>query len=1031
MNIAKLYELFKSPGVEYRGKPFWSWNGELKKDELIRQVEIMGEMGFGGYFMHSRCGLITEYLGDEWFELINAVADAGEKAGLENWLYDEDRWPSGSAGGKASEEMKYRMKSVYLYEISPEDFQWTEDIMRAFAAKVLPDGISISGYAEIISENQLPAWESLKDAEGEARVLVFKVVYDTPSSNYNGNTYIDTMNAEAVRHFIDLTHEEYLKRCGDRFGRTIKGIFTDEPHRGHAMDNFSEKDGVRSSAIFYTDDIFEEFESRYGYDAAALLPEIFYRLNGDPVSKVRIDYFDLGCDLFCERFMKQINDWCEAHDHVLTGHLLHEDLLCYQTVPCGSLMRGYQYMGNPGIDLLGNNNYSYWVAKQCASVVRQFGKKWMLSEMYGVSGWEFPLRGHKRLGDWQALFGVNVRCPHLAWYTMEGECKRDYPASTSYQSPYWKDYSLVETYFARFGAMMSTGTPVCDLLVLEPVESMWALSHLKWAKWIRSLDEDAHALEEVYQKTFHQLAGRRIDFDYGEEQIMARNYRIEGGKLCIGHGSYSSVLVSGALTIRESTVRILREFLEAGGRVVFAGELPGYVGGVHSDACSRLISEYENAVQIDLESIGACMAETEVSPITSDACSAVFNQVRTDGVDYISAWLNTDGDRPTGEFTVTAALPEDYRAEIWELETGARYIYPSVLADGVHTLKCSMEAAGTMVLVFTKNTDSLPVYSAALPDITGELTAGVFELELDEPNVLVLDYVRYMLDDDAGFSELREVLKTDQAVRDRVGIEYRGGEMLQPWFAKKMCNEAYGKLTLEYPFIVETIPEGTVWLAGERPELNEYFCNGVKLNAAGGWWVDNAFEKMEIPAGVLKPGKNTITVVTDFRRTTNIEAVYILGSFGVSPCAGKSAITALSMTAGLDDMAQHSLPFYGGRATIIIAPEQYMPRVNPDAERILMQVPECSGALASVQVCGRSIPLAWEPYTADITEAVKQKQPIRVTLVNTRRNTFGPLHIVPVRLDGYGPGEFVTSGERWHDEYSFIEASVGRIIFRS
>ena len=102
MKITELYEQFQNPSVAWRGKPFWSWNGELEKDELIRQSHVLGEMGFGGYFMHSRSGLITEYLGDEWFDLINSTADAGEKEGLEVWLYDEDRWPSGSAGGSVT-----------------------------------------------------------------------------------------------------------------------------------------------------------------------------------------------------------------------------------------------------------------------------------------------------------------------------------------------------------------------------------------------------------------------------------------------------------------------------------------------------------------------------------------------------------------------------------------------------------------------------------------------------------------------------------------------------------------------------------------------------------------------------------------------------------------------------------------------------------------------------------------------------------------------------------------------------------------
>ena len=89
---------FQRPEAAYRGKPFWSWNGELDEKELKRQIHIIKEMGFGGAFMHSRAGLITEYLGEEWFELTNVSADEGDKLGLEMWLYDEDRWPSGSAG---------------------------------------------------------------------------------------------------------------------------------------------------------------------------------------------------------------------------------------------------------------------------------------------------------------------------------------------------------------------------------------------------------------------------------------------------------------------------------------------------------------------------------------------------------------------------------------------------------------------------------------------------------------------------------------------------------------------------------------------------------------------------------------------------------------------------------------------------------------------------------------------------------------------------------------------------------------------
>ena len=81
----------RSPEAAYRGKPFWSWNGELEKEELLRQIGYMKEMGFGGFFMHSRTGLITEYLGEEWFRFIRNCARRGAELGMESWIYDEDR----------------------------------------------------------------------------------------------------------------------------------------------------------------------------------------------------------------------------------------------------------------------------------------------------------------------------------------------------------------------------------------------------------------------------------------------------------------------------------------------------------------------------------------------------------------------------------------------------------------------------------------------------------------------------------------------------------------------------------------------------------------------------------------------------------------------------------------------------------------------------------------------------------------------------------------------------------------------------
>ncbi len=1031
MSLKDLHSIFKNPAAVWRGKPFWSWNGELEKEELLRQGKILGEMGFGGYFMHSRSGLSTEYLGDEWFDLINVTADAGEADGLETWLYDEDRWPSGSAGGMVSEDESLRMKSLSLFETSLEKFSWDKDMIASFVILLKEDRITMSDFAPIKEgDNIETAFEKLK-GDGERKVIYFKIVPDKPNSNYNGNTYIDTMSRKAVDRFIELTHEKYKSRCGDRFGKSIKGIFTDEPHRGETMSKTFENDGVRSCIISWTDDLFEEFEKRYGYNPIPLLPRLFYRLNEEKMEKVRIDYIDLCCNLFNERFAVPCNEWCKENGIVFTGHVLHEDSLTSQTTPNGSLMRFYLNMEAPGVDVLTGKNNRYWLAKQLSSVARQFDKKWLLSELYGCTGWEYSLRSHKALGDWQALFGINLRCPHLSWYTMEGESKRDYPASISYQSSYWKDYNFVESYFARFGLMISQGESICDTLVLSPIESVWGIAHINWANWVECRDEDVRCIEGIYAKTFHQLAENRIDFDYGEEQILAENYRLEktenGALLYVGKCPYKKVVISGALTLRESTYNILKEFVSLGGRVIFCDDVPAYVGGIKSDAFVKLAEDGE---KVSLNNLGEYLLKDDICPIKSEASKTVFAQARKIDGGYIYAFINIDRDNPAGKVKLSAPLP-DYQLQFWDMESGSRYEYPAKIENGNIIFEIDMDAVQSVMLVFAENKEELPIFDIKTSTETGKLSEGEFEFELEEPNVCVLDYARIKVDNDAEFSPLKEVLKIDNELRDRLGIERRGGEMLQPWFAKNKYKAPLGNVTLEYPFYIDVLPTETIYLAGERPEHWNYYCNGVKLENKNknDFWVDNAFKKMEIPKSAIKQGKNIITATTEFKRISNIESVYIVGNFGVIAKAGESRLVELPKTLPLSGMEEKALPFYGARTTIIIPKEKYLPLVDANAKQIFIKVPNASGSVANVEYGNKKTVLAWEPWTADITEAVKEGLDIKVTLVNSRRNTFGPLHCVPTILWAYGPPNFVSEGDGFSDEYARIPASIGEITF--
>ena len=108
-------DLFQNPTNEYRGTPLWSWNGKLKLDQLLRQIDHLEAMGFGGFHMHTRVGLDTKYLGDEFMAMVKACVERAKAKGMKAWLYDEDRWPSGFAGGMITDkDEKYAARHLLI-----------------------------------------------------------------------------------------------------------------------------------------------------------------------------------------------------------------------------------------------------------------------------------------------------------------------------------------------------------------------------------------------------------------------------------------------------------------------------------------------------------------------------------------------------------------------------------------------------------------------------------------------------------------------------------------------------------------------------------------------------------------------------------------------------------------------------------------------------------------------------------------------------------------------------------------------------
>ena len=96
---------FANPSSEYRTAPLAVWNSKVTNAEVERTIQELKDAGFGGLFVHPRPGLITEYMSDEWYSLYKHAIDYAKEKDMKVWIYDENSYPSGFAGGHVPEEM--------------------------------------------------------------------------------------------------------------------------------------------------------------------------------------------------------------------------------------------------------------------------------------------------------------------------------------------------------------------------------------------------------------------------------------------------------------------------------------------------------------------------------------------------------------------------------------------------------------------------------------------------------------------------------------------------------------------------------------------------------------------------------------------------------------------------------------------------------------------------------------------------------------------------------------------------------------
>ncbi len=996
-------ELFRNPGSEYRGAPFWAWNCRLEKDELLWQLEVLKEMGFGGAHMHVRTGMATEYLSDEHMALIKACVEKCREEEMLAWLYDEDRWPSGAAGGIVTKEKKYRARYLLL---TPVPYGDPKNICRhvdsSASAKRTENGQLLACYDICLDEKGcLLSGKRIGEQEKAAGTKWYAYLETpNPSPWYNGQTYVNTLDPAAIRRFIEVTYERYRQSLGEDLGGIAPAIFTDEPQFSRKSTlNFPEES--KDVILPWTDDLPQTFRVAYGEDLVEKLPELLWELPEGRVSTARYHYHDHTCQRFTEAFARQCGGWCEDHGLMLTGHMMEEPTLESQTHALGEAMRSLSRFQLPGIDML-CDCIELTTAKQAQSTAHQYGREGVLSELYGVTGWDFDFRGHKFQGDWQAALGVTVRVPHLSWVSMEGEAKRDYPASIHYQSPWWRDYRYVEDHFARVNTALTRGKPLVKLGVIHPVESYW----LRYGPASQT-GEIRQQLDRDFQNVTQWLLNGGIDFDFISESLLPELCEKGGAPLRVGQMAYDAILVPGCETLRNTTLDRLEAFRQAGGRLVFMGEAPRFAEAVPSSR-GKALWEKAYRVPFDREALLAALEPIRLVELRDASGMRTENlicQLREDAQDR---WLFLA--HSAKPYHRDIPKPQKLRLTVEGLWDVTEY---DTLSGEIKPLSAEAVRGKTVLNRTLYDLDSLLLRLSPRRETVKQAPAQAgqwkplpvpeqVEFRLEEENVLLLDKAQASLDGGA-WTQTMELLRLDNKLREKLGWQNRDGHVAQPWTVTE--TEAPHSVKLRFRVFSDREIPG-VKLALEQGRTARVLLNGREVGPVEGWFTDKSIVIRTL--GNLRRGENIIEATVSFTKRTGLEWCYLLGSFGVKLWGAGRELTELPKRLGFDCVTRQGLPHYGGNITYRIP--------VPKGGRLRVTVPHYAGAAVRVAVDGQQGYIAYPPYALELDTA-QGPHTLEIKLLGHRWNCFGPVHLADPQFRWLGPNCWHTEGAGWTESY--------------
>lgn len=738
---------FRSPTREYGILPFWFLNGELDPAEMRWQLRELAGKGMHGVILHGRYGLEMPYLSERYLERIKLAVAEARALDLAVWIYDEMNWPSGTADKRVLkarpdlaqrfiECISFTVEGPWFMCLTGEDSRYLDfERSTPVAAFAIGEHGEVVDLTPNLSFEKVVPWEVPPGTWRLAYVVEKRAEY-----------YIDALDPESTRTFIDLGYAPYLRAVnGHGTAQTappVTGFYSDEP----AMHYFLT--GGDNPILPWTANMFRRFRERNGYELRPRLADLFFDVRPDS-ARVRHDFFNTTTDLYTNAYYRQLREWCGKHGLVFTAHLLYEEWLRPMIRVEGNLFRHYENMDVIAVDhlypVIGSRERpdQHVAMKVASSAAHQFGSDRLICESFGGIFMDATMQRMKWIADWEYVLGVNLLNPHGFHYTLEGARKRDWPPSQFYQYPYWRHYQGFSDYISRLSRLLSGGRHVARVAVLWPINAMFATYRPQERGPLgERIEQDFNALTDL-------LLRLHVDFDYLDEDVLARAV-IDNGTVVVGDEAYEAVVMPPMAHCRVSTVTRLEELVAAGGKVLGMVLLPAYAfePGGQVDVAGRLQALFGADPRATAEFAQVNGAEIEISRHESGGAAAfvrapavagqalagfrsaaqrsvpgapggVAEAIRSALAGLIPADVEIGNDElfslhrskdgqdlffvvnPTfTEQRAEVGLPGSVDPVLWDPSTGQeRLIAPSAVADGWTRFTLSLPPAGSAVIL--------------------------------------------------------------------------------------------------------------------------------------------------------------------------------------------------------------------------------------------------------------------------------------------------------------------------------------------